>query len=513
MLDTSIKWSKFIPFEASIKQKIFLSLPHDEILYGGAAGGGKSVAMLMAALQYVDVPGYSALIIRRTMTEAKESGAPLALAHSWLQGWPKDEVRFVPSEHTYYFSTYDEDGNYAQPSTLQFGYLGQQNSSVRYQGAQLQFVGFDELTQHQEADYVFFWSRTRKPVCPKHKVDSQGRPIFSPDCYVCRKCSSLPIRYRATANPGGVGHEWVKKRFGIIENPDKTSKYKFIGHPEIMKVRPFLPSFYTDNPGIDVADYGQKLEYLDDLRKQQLKYGDWSASADARFKKDYFRYYSMRGSNYALGLNGEGSVYPRGAMEIFGIIDPAMSTKAGPNSEQIYRNAPPSYTVISIWGITPDRNLLLLWVTRFREEAPEVLDEIMRIQRQWRPQYFAFEENQGRALLQFCQRNGIMVRPIWTSTDKITNSIEAQQRAKAGKIWFPHESLQNHWLPDWEGEIFNWTGLPWETDDQVDVLSNAVRNVVWDGGEPDYVWEDDGDESNATPYSDSPSWVYGVNDF
>ena len=59
-------------------------LRHLEAFYGGAAGGGKSIALLMAALQYVDVPGYAAIIFRRSYADLSLPGALMDRAHEWL---------------------------------------------------------------------------------------------------------------------------------------------------------------------------------------------------------------------------------------------------------------------------------------------------------------------------------------------------------------------------------------------------------------------------------------------
>ena len=78
--------TKYIPWQPTETQAAFLVLDCGEALYGGAAGGGKSVALLMAALQYVDVPGYNALLLRRTFAALSKPGALIDLAHDWLQG-------------------------------------------------------------------------------------------------------------------------------------------------------------------------------------------------------------------------------------------------------------------------------------------------------------------------------------------------------------------------------------------------------------------------------------------
>src|SRR6185369_13608050 len=119
-------------------QQVFLGLNVREALYGGAAGGGKSDALLMAALQYVDVPGYAALLLRRTWPDLVLPGAIMDRAKQWLSGTPA--------------RPHDGGRSWTFPSgaKLQFGYLQQDDDKYRYQSAEFQFVGFDELTQWKD---------------------------------------------------------------------------------------------------------------------------------------------------------------------------------------------------------------------------------------------------------------------------------------------------------------------------------------------------------------------------
>ena len=212
------------PFDNQID---FLTYNSEELLYGGQAGGGKSDALLMAALQYVNEPDYAALLLRRTYQDLSQPNAIMDRAKKWLRPYTKTgEVHWSNQTKTFTFPS---------GSTLSFGYLAHDNDLDQYQGSELQFVGFDELTQFTERQYTYLHSRLRKV-----------------------KNSNIPLRMRAGTNPGGRGHDWVKTRF--INGPV-----------------PFIQSAYTDNIFLDIEEYSKSLDKLDELTKQQLKYGDWDA--------------------------------------------------------------------------------------------------------------------------------------------------------------------------------------------------------------------------------------------
>ena len=213
-----------------------------EVLYGGAAGGGKSDALLMAALQYVQVPGYAALILRKSFADLALPGAIMDRAHSWLTGtgakWNGDTKTWT----------------FPSGATLTFGYLQTDKDKYRYQGSEFQFIAFDELTQFLEVDYQYMFSRLRR-----------------------LKGSEVPIRMRAGSNPGGIGHLWVKNRF--LLNP---------WNQDTGLRRIFVKAKLTDNPHLDQEEYIESLMELGALERARLLNGDWDAEAlGNKFRREW----------------------------------------------------------------------------------------------------------------------------------------------------------------------------------------------------------------------------------
>jgi predicted phage terminase large subunit-like protein len=237
-----VKVSRWVPQEPTPKQAAALYLQGvREILYGGSAGGGKSSWLLMEALKYVDTPGYSALVLRRTLAALALPNSIMARARQWLAGTP---AKWNDDLKTYTFPS---------GATLTFGYLDHASDLDRYQGAELQCVCFDEATQFEESMYRYLFSRLRR-----------------------LKGSEVPIRMRAASNPGGIGHDFIKQRF-LVEGPSQG--------------RVFVPARLTDNPHLDQEEYERSLQELDPITRAQLLNGDWSARVSGgRFRREWFHY-------------------------------------------------------------------------------------------------------------------------------------------------------------------------------------------------------------------------------
>jgi predicted phage terminase large subunit-like protein len=197
-----------------------------------------SVALLMAALQYVDYPHYTALLLRKSYADLSLPGALMDKAAQWLGGtaakWRAETKSWV----------------FPSGSSITFGYLDTAQDKYRYQSSEFQFIGFDELTQFQESDYRYMFSRLRR---------CEG--------------SDIPIRMRAASNPGNIGHVWVQQRFMVERNDDRV----------------FLPARIEDNPYLDRVEYEKTLQELDPITRLQLLNGDWSARQSGnKFRREWF---------------------------------------------------------------------------------------------------------------------------------------------------------------------------------------------------------------------------------
>ncbi len=223
------------------KQKQFIDSTESEVLFGGAAGGGKSYGQVVDALLFaLKYPGSKQLILRRSFAELDKSLIRTALAL-----YPREIFSFNSSSHT---------GKFKNGSCIDFGYCAVENDVYQYQSAEYDCIRFDELTHFTEAQYVYLISRVRG-------------------------ANGFPKQIKSSTNPGGVGHTWVKARF-VDPSPPGAA---FLGEDGMQRI--FIPSFLNDNSFLMQGDpsYEKRLLALPERERRALLFGDWNI-----FEGQYF---------------------------------------------------------------------------------------------------------------------------------------------------------------------------------------------------------------------------------
>ena len=402
------------------------------MLYGGSAGGGKSSALLAAAAQYVDVPGYSALLLRRSFPELMAEDGLIPRSREWWGGkaeWRAQERKWV----------------FPSGAVIAFSYLDSDDHLTRFQSSAYQFVGFDELThQPQESRYTYLFSRLRKPATG---------PL-----------SAVPIRMRAATNPGGPGGEWVKQRFIPSEYLRANAAERF-GRIWAKDGRAFVPAHRADNPYLDQEEYTRSLAMLPPLLRAQLDHGDWTAHADGHFKASWFPSYTHLGDGVRLQAACETAAL-RQCLR-FAAVDPA-----GGTSEHA------DYTAIIALARTPRGNLAVLDVVRERIPVEEIVQRVWDLCRAQEIAWIAWED----AFLQSAYIRQARAKPGMPTIyaidpggrSKLVRATPAILRAEQGQIYLPDHHPR--WLEPFLAELCAFTGDPAMDghDDQVDALAYAI---------------------------------------
>jgi hypothetical protein len=244
-------------------QTEFLAAGEREVLYGGSAGGGKSYAMLADPLRYMGHPSFSGLLLRHTTEELRE------LIFKSKEMYPQIWKGIKWSERKMQWEA-------PSGARLWMSYLDRDDDVLRYQGLAFSWIGFDELTQWS-TPYAWNYMRSRLRST-------------APD---------LPVYMRATTNPGGPGHQWVKKMFidpapygkqfdaTDIESGNTLTYPK--GHSkegQALFKRRFIPARLSDNPYLaKTGDYESMLLSLPEHQRRQLLEGDWDIKEGAAFSE------------------------------------------------------------------------------------------------------------------------------------------------------------------------------------------------------------------------------------
>jgi len=242
-------------------QTEFLAANEREVLYGGAAGGGKSFGLLADPMRYFNNSNFNGLILRRTNDELRELI------------WKSQEL-YPRAFKGAKWAEKKSQWTFPSGAKLWLTYLERDQDVLRYQGQAFSYVAFDELTQYPTP---FAWNYMRSRL---RTTDS-----------------TLPIYMRATTNPGGIGHGWVKRTF-IDPAPSNT---KFVakdidsgddlvypeGHDragEPLFYRRFIPARLSDNPYLmEGGQYEANLLSLPEMQRRQLLEGDWAVADGAAF--------------------------------------------------------------------------------------------------------------------------------------------------------------------------------------------------------------------------------------
>ena len=223
-------------------QEDFLAAGETDVLYGGAAGGGKSYAMLVDPLRYAHRSAHRGLIIRRSMPELRE------LIDKSRELYPK---AFPGCK----YKEVEKLWNFPSGAKIEFGFLERDADVYRYQGQAYSWIGFDEIT-HLPTEFSWNYLASRLRTTDPEIT-----------CYM-----------RCTANPGGAGATWVKKRY-IDPSPPHES---FEGADGL--TRKFIPARLQDNPYLATdGRYEKMLKALPPTQRQQLLEGNWDVAEGAAF--------------------------------------------------------------------------------------------------------------------------------------------------------------------------------------------------------------------------------------
>lgn len=254
-------------------QEKFLATSADIAIYGGAAGGGKTYALLMEPLRYIYTKGYRAVIFRKNYTQINASGGLWDESTNMYTGI----CGAIPTKSPKYH------WSFAKKAILYFDYLGRDEDLSRWQGSQITFIGFDELTHFSERQFFYMMSRNRSTCGVKPYIRATCNP--DADSWVARFIAwwiapdtGYPIKERS-----GKFRYMVRIQDEIIWGNTRAEFIERDVDPLDIKSVTFIASTLQDNKILMEKDpsYMANLKALPIVEKERLLFGNWKIKAAA----------------------------------------------------------------------------------------------------------------------------------------------------------------------------------------------------------------------------------------
>jgi len=417
-----------------------------ELFFGGAAGGGKSEFLVVEALRYIGNPLYTAVLFRRTFPELAQARGLISRSKAL---YPRYGGKYNQQEKVWRFPS---------GASITFSHMEHEDDKFNHQSAEYVYIGFDELTTFTESQYLYMMSRARS-------------------------ISGLPVRIRAASNPGNVGHEWVKARFGLWLSPDELGfvvepgEIRYFKRVDDVDVecapdaldalsRSAIPAKLSDNPKLVEADpaYVARLRQMALVDREQLLNGNWDIQiAGNVFKAEWFKRLVR---------------CPDHVTKWVRYYDLAASVKTHGH-----------WTASAAVGMDEDANIYIRDMYRAKKEWPDARKDIKRI---ILGDVLVREngvENKlhGIAAVQEFLRDpeliGKAIRDVNVDTDKLSRALPWSQRAESGKVFLIQEAHREWGVePGWvEGfltraALFDGTGKT--PDDEIDSVSGGVQMLA-----------------------------------
>jgi predicted phage terminase large subunit-like protein len=444
------KQGHFLPDPQEGPQKQFVESEADITIYGGSAGGGKSAGLLLSAAKHSDNAHYGAVIFRETYAQVTEEGS------LW------DTSRELFGESGAVATEGNLEWDFPSGAKVSFAYLQHEKDKYKYQGSQMAFIGFDELTHFSEANFWYMLSRNRTTCGVQPQIKCTCNPDaeswvakliswwIDSDGYIIPERSG---KLRWFLRLGGEDFVWADSKQELI---DKGAE------EELIYSLTFIRSRLIDNKILVEKDprYRARLSLLPQVERERLlgdmqKGGNWKISTSGGLvQRSWFKTFNLEGK-------------PATPDRIIQSWDTA-------NKESELAD----YSVCTTWYVTKTGYYLVdLW--REKVGSPELIRTAINLAAKWKPHIILVEDKaSGTGLIQHLkEKTSLTVFPIIPVAAKMIRFSNESPAIEGGKVFVPYEAP---WVTDYTQElVVAPNGLH---DDQCDSTSQFLAYVREHGG-------------------------------
>lgn len=466
-------------------QTQFFESKADIVIFGGAAGGGKSFALVAEPLRRIHRGGFRGGIFRRTNPQLKGQGGV----------W--DECQELYRAFGAKMRQGQElDATFPSGANVAFLHLQHEKTKYDYQGHQFTYLGFDELTHFTQSQFFYMLSRNRSCCGIKPYV----RATCNPDAgswvadfieWWIDPQTGLPIHDRS-------GHlryfvrdddtlQWADSAQELVDRfPDYSKE-------DVLSVT-FIPASLDDNPSLQKRDpaYRARLKALSRIERDRLLHGNWRVAEGSQIEEAWIRRFDIADDHFEFVFQDHQYRLPIEQARRIATIDTAGTSK---ERAAMARGSRASWSVCGVWDIVPrwtsvvdnkqvhlSELCFLRYVWRAQIEWSRLKVEIDNTLASWNVQK-AYIENAhfGQPLakeIRSCATE--LIGPVLQGMGdrgeeaKLERAIASGMLARFehGKIFVPRE--QSTWLDNYLHELLTWTGNPGEIADQIDMTSYAA---------------------------------------
>jgi predicted phage terminase large subunit-like protein len=451
-------------------QTLFLASSADIVIYGGAMGGGKTYALLLECLRHVfSVPGFHAVIFRRTLADVKKPGSLRDASKKVFGVFP--EASYNQAEFKW---TFEPHGN-----TVTLAQIQHDDTKEDYRGAEIPLICFDELISFLESQFVFLLSRNRTDCGIRSYVRATTNPSRS--SWVYRYVGPwVNPRHELYGNvkPGDLLYfRRFEEDIPIQVAPFVITRDRNIvwvtSECPLAKSLSFIPSTVFDNPLLLERDEGYlaNLEAQSQVDRARNLHGDWNAVLDTGglLKEDDIKIWPAD--------------LPLPQVKRWYRFWDLAGTEVDGEIPKNFKGRDPDYTAGAKWGVwgrdaQGRKKYIVADLRHFRGDWDRVERELLIAANEdgknclWR-----IEQEPGSAgknlmrVIQKILRGRVRVKALVSTGDKITRAQPVSAAAKQGRIWL----AEAPWNPVWLDEHILFPSDEDEVhDDIVDTSSAAL---------------------------------------